>query len=150
MRRDDLIVRGDEGEVVEEAGGPQVLDGGPPAARVVGPLEPEHLPRQNLGHGLKCSNRMQLRKNKMPPIIKKFAMNHKIFIVTRFNLQVLVVLGQGGVLGLLDVLLDLALPGGVHGDLWRHQGGHRHELQVGVADQLPELRVSMNRQIKEE
>ena len=31
--------------------------------------------------------------------------------------QVLVVLGQGGVLGLLDVLLDLLLPLGVHGDL---------------------------------
>ena len=99
VRRDDLIVRGDEGEVVEEAGGPQVLDGGPPAARVVGPLEPEHLPRQNLRHALKCSRRMQLRKNKMPPIIKKFAMNPKIFIVTRINLQVLIVLGQGGVLG---------------------------------------------------
>ena len=52
-------------------------------------------------------------------------------------LQVLVILGQGGVLGLLDVLLDLGLPGGVHGHLWGHQGGHGHELQVGVTDQLP-------------
>ena len=57
-------------------------------------------------------------------------------------LKIFVILGQSSVLGLLDVLLDLALPGGVHGDLWRHQGGHRHELQVGVADQLPELQVS--------
>ena len=52
-------------------------------------------------------------------------------------LQILVILGQGGVLGLLDILLDLGLPGGVHGDLWGHQSGHSHELQVGVTDQLP-------------
>ena len=52
-------------------------------------------------------------------------------------LQVLVILGQGGVLGLLDVLLDLGLPGGVHGDLWGHEGGHGHELQVRVTDEFP-------------
>merc|ERR1719333_1520138 len=52
-------------------------------------------------------------------------------------LQIFVILGQGSVLGLLDVLLDLGLPGGVHSDLWGHQGGHGHELQVGVTDQLP-------------
>ena len=33
------------------------------------------------------------------------------------TLQVLIILGQGGVLGLLDVLFDLLLPLGVHGDL---------------------------------
>ena len=33
------------------------------------------------------------------------------------TLQVLIILGQGGVLGLLDVLLDLLLPLGVHGHL---------------------------------
>merc|ERR1719333_154434 len=52
-------------------------------------------------------------------------------------LQIFVILGQGSVLGFLDVLLDLGLPGGVHGDLWGHEGGHGHELQVGVTDQLP-------------
>ena len=53
------------------------------------------------------------------------------------NLKILIILWQGGLLGLLDVLLDLGLPGGVHGDLWGHEGGHGHELQVGVTDQLP-------------
>ena len=51
--------------------------------------------------------------------------------------EILVVLRQGGLLSLLDVLLDLGLPGGVHSDLWGHQGGHGHELQVGVTNQLP-------------
>ena len=51
-------------------------------------------------------------------------------------LEIFVVLGQSSVLGLLDVLLDLGLPGGVHGHLWRHQGRHGHELQVGVTNQL--------------
>ena len=37
------------------------------------------------------------------------------------HLQVLVVLGQGGVLRLLDVLLDLLLPLGVHGHLEQKQ-----------------------------
>merc|ERR1719333_1931301 len=52
-------------------------------------------------------------------------------------LQIFVILGQGSVLGLLDVLLDLGLPGGVHSDLWGHEGGHGHELKVGVTDKLP-------------
>ena len=38
-------------------------------------------------------------------------------MVKTWTLQVLIILGQGGVLGLLDVLLDLLLPLGVHGDL---------------------------------
>ena len=58
------------------------------------------------------------------------------------SLQVFVILWEGGLLGLLDVLLDLCLPGGVHSDLWGHQGGHGHELQVGVTDQLPKLQDS--------
>lgn len=37
----------------------------------------------------------------------------------------------------LEILLDLCLPLGVHGDLWGYEGGHGHELEVGVADQLP-------------
>ena len=55
----------------------------------------------------------------------------------KLQLKFLVVLGQSGVLGLVDLLLDLGLPRGVHGDLWGHQGGHGHELQVGVSDELP-------------
>ena len=51
-------------------------------------------------------------------------------------LQVLVILGQGGVLGLLVLLLDLLLPLGVHLDLRGHEGGHGDELEVGVADEL--------------
>ena len=35
------------------------------------------------------------------------------------NLEVLVILGQGGLLRLLDVLLNLLLPLGVHGHLER-------------------------------
>ena len=53
------------------------------------------------------------------------------------TLQVLVILGQGGLLGLLDVLLDLLLPLGVHGDLWGHKGGHGDKLEVGVTNKLP-------------
>ena len=34
-------------------------------------------------------------------------------------------------------LFNLLLPSWVHGDLWGHEGGHGHELKVGVADQLP-------------
>jgi len=37
----------------------------------------------------------------------------------------------------LDVLFDLGLPLGIHLDLWGDEGGHRHKLQVGVANQLP-------------
>ena len=53
------------------------------------------------------------------------------------SLKILIILWQGGLLGLPDVLLDPSQPGGVHGDLWGHQSGHSHELQVGVTDQLP-------------
>jgi hypothetical protein len=40
----------------------------------------------------------------------------------------------------LDVLFDLGLPLGIHLDLWGDEGGHRHKLQVGVANQLPACR----------
>ncbi len=38
----------------------------------------------------------------------------------------------------LDVLFDLGLPLGIHDDLWGLEGGSRHKLQVGIANQLPE------------
>jgi hypothetical protein len=38
----------------------------------------------------------------------------------------------------LDVLFDLGLPLGIHDDLRGLEGGSRHKLQVGIADQLPE------------
>merc|ERR1719384_566233 len=72
----------------------------------------------------------------MPMCLFKSETNH-------MNLKILVILWQGGLLGLLDILLDLGLPGGVHGDLWGHQGGHGHELQVGVTDKLPVLDVDL-------
>ena len=37
------------------------------------------------------------------------------------------------------IVFDLLLPLGVHGDLWGDEGGHSHELQVGVSNQLPGL-----------
>jgi len=51
-------------------------------------------------------------------------------------LQVFVVLGQGSLLGLLVLGLDLLLPLGVHLDLRGHESGHGNELEVGVADKL--------------
>ena len=42
------------------------------------------------------------------------------------DLEVLVILGQGGLLRLLDVLLDLLLPLGVHGHLER-----KHSIKNG-------------------
>lgn len=52
------------------------------------------------------------------------------------TLQVLILLGQRGLLGLLQILLDLDLPFLVHLDLWRQQRRHGDKLEVRVADQL--------------
>ena len=47
---DQLVIRGDESQVVEQSGPPEVPDGGAPAGGVVVPLEPQHLPSQNISH----------------------------------------------------------------------------------------------------
>ena len=60
-------------------------------------------------------------------------------------LKILVILRQSCLLGLLDVLLDLLLPLGVHSDLWGHEGGHGYELKVGVTDKLPETSIFMKK-----
>lgn len=53
------------------------------------------------------------------------------------SLQVfIVVVGQGHVLRLDHVLLQLALPFLVHLHLWGRQRGHGRKLEVRVADQL--------------
>lgn len=52
------------------------------------------------------------------------------------TLQVLVFLGQRGLLSLLQILLDLDLPFLVHLDLWRQQRRHGDKLEIRVADQL--------------
>ena len=49
------------------------------------------------------------------------------------RLEVLVVFWQGRLLGLLVLLLHPLLPLGVHLHLRGDQGGHGHELKVGVA-----------------
>jgi hypothetical protein len=51
-------------------------------------------------------------------------------------LQVFVILGQSSFCGLLEILFDLLLPGGVHDNLWGQQGGHGNKFQVGVSNQL--------------
>ena len=50
MSGDQLVIRGDESQVVEQSGPPEVPDGGAPAGGVVVPLEPQHLPGQNVSH----------------------------------------------------------------------------------------------------
>lgn len=64
------------------------------------------------------------------------AFSHVTVKSFELRLQVFVVLGQGGLLGLLVLGLDLLLPLGVHLDLWGHESGHGDELEVGVADKL--------------
>jgi hypothetical protein len=48
----------------------------------------------------------------------------------------------------LDVLFDLGLPLRVHDDLRGLEGGSRHKLQVGIANQLPEHTKKYEIQIK--
>ena len=48
---DSGVVRRDEGQVMEQPGGPELPEGGAPATGVGVPLEPEHLARQHLRHG---------------------------------------------------------------------------------------------------
>ena len=50
MSSDELVVGRDEREVVEQPGQAEISYSGAPAAGVVVPLEPEHLPRHNLRH----------------------------------------------------------------------------------------------------
>ena len=47
---DELVIRGDESQVMEQPGPPEVPDGGAPAGGVVVPLEPQHLAGQNISH----------------------------------------------------------------------------------------------------
>lgn len=55
---------------------------------------------------------------------------------TNASLEVFVVFGQGRFLRLLVLLLDLLLPLGIHLHLGRDEGGHGHELEVGIADEF--------------
>ena len=50
MSGDQLVVRGDESQVMEQPGPPEVPDGGAPAGGVVVPLEPQDLPGQIVSH----------------------------------------------------------------------------------------------------
>ena len=50
MSGDQLVVRGDESQVMEQSRPPEVPDSGAPAGGVVVPLEPQHLPGQNISH----------------------------------------------------------------------------------------------------
>ena len=51
-------------------------------------------------------------------------------------LQVFIIFWQGGVLGLVVLLLNLHLPLGIHLDLWGQESWHGNKLEVGVSDQL--------------
>ena len=59
-----------------------------------------------------------------------------IFRGSFVSLEIFVVFRQGGVLGLVVLLLHSHLPLGVHLNLGRQESGHGHELEVGVSDQL--------------
>ena len=51
-------------------------------------------------------------------------------------LQVFIIFGQGGVLGLVVLLFHLHLPLGIHLDLWGQESWHGYKFEVGVSDQL--------------
>lgn len=68
--------------------------------------------------------------------INKYSFSLSLTIIITLDLQVFIILWEGGLGGFLEVVLDLSLPLWVHLHLGWEQGRHGNEFQVRITNQL--------------